>query len=289
MEPLLKKILIVILSAAVVAPTVIVLYHYMSVSDQASNPLSYVPENSTSVAEINYNGTSMYAFYASGSPVLMLENAESLLNVNTSSVTGISNTSSITSGLGISLSTWGTIHGFQIYRIRINETGFRTLNSKFPSFALAFLKPIEANLSVNLYAYNPFGFSFVIGSIDSLNHSISAYSGSANFVSRSAYFNNSSNLSFYVSGGNSSLFSSVTGNITMNSTQIFLNMESTKLYSMYNISKPQMNFTIFRAAWVDPLQLEITSKSGLADITGTASLNNATGAYENFFTAYFNP
>jgi len=287
MEPLLKKILIVVLSAAVIAPTAIVLYHYMSVSDQASNPLSYIPENSTFVTEINYNGTSMYAFYVSGSPLLMLENAESLLNVNASSVTGISNASSLTSGLGISLSTWGTVQGFQIYRIKINETGYNALNSKIPLFGQAFLKSLEKNISLNLYAYNPFGLSFVIGSLNSLNYSINAYSTSANFLPHSAYFNNSSNLSFYVSGGNSSFIRSITGNITMNSTQVYVNMESAKLYNLSIVSRPQTNFTGFRAVWTNPLQLEITSRYGLANLAGNTTLNNITNSNENFFTTYF--
>jgi hypothetical protein len=291
MEPVLKKVLIVILSVAVVAPTAIVLYHYMSVSDQASNPLAYIPDNSTMVAGINYNGTQMYAFYASGSPALVVENLESLLSLNTSSVTGVSNTSNsspLTSSLGVSLSTWGTVHGFQIYRVKINETGFNTINSKFPSFVAGFLKPIEANLSINLYAYNPYGLSFIVGSLNSLNHSINAYAGSHNFVSHSSYLNSLSNMSFYISGDNSSLFRSVTGNVTMNSTQVYFNMASTKLYDMYNISRQDKNFTNFSAVWNTPLQLEIKLGIGLGNPGSMLKALNLTGVNQNYFAAYLN-
>lgn len=289
MEPVLKKVLIVILSLAVVAPTAIVLYHYMSVSDQASNPFAYIPSNSTMVAGINYNGTEMYAFYASGSPGLVIENAESLLTLNTSSVAGVSNSSnasSLTSGLGISLSTWDTVHGFQIYRIRINETGFNAINSKFPSTVAGFLKQMESNLSLSLYAYNPYGLSFIVGSQNSLNHSINAYTGNDNFVSHSSYLKGLSNLSFYISGDNSSLLRSITGNITMNSTEIYFNMASTKLYEMYNISRQDTNFTNFSAIWNTPLQLEIKLGIGLGNPASMLRVLNLTGLNQNYLTAY---
>lgn len=291
MEPILKKVLIVILTVAVVAPTAVVLYHYMSVSDQASDPLAYIPENSTMVAAINYNGTGMYAFYASGSPALVIENAEALLNLNTSSITSVSNTSnlsSLTSGLGISLSTWGSVHGFQIYRIKINETGFNGINSKFPSFIAGILKPIESNLSLNLYAYNPYGLSFIVGSLYSLNSSINAYTRNDNFVSHSSYLNDASNLSFYISGENSSSFRSITGNITLNSTQVYFNMASAKLYDMFNVSRPEMNITNLSVVWNNPLQLEIRLPVGLGNTGMLTGAFNLTGLNQNYFTEYIN-
>ena len=289
MEPILKKVLIVILSVAVVAPTAIVLYHFMSVSDQASDPLSYIPENSTMVAAINYNGTEMYAFYASGSPALIIENAEALLSLNTSSITSVSNNSnisSLTSGLGISLSTYSTVQGFQVYKIRINETGFNTINSKLPSFVSGILKPIENNLSLNLYAYNPYGLSFIVGSLGSLNHSMSAYSRNYNFASHSSYLNDSSNLSFYVSGDNSTIFRSITGNVTLDSTQVYFNMASTKLYDMFNFSRPEMNLTNFSAVWNSPLQLEISLPVGLGNTGNMLSVLNLTKENQNYFTMF---
>lgn len=291
MDILFKKVLIIIVSAAVVAPTAFVLYHYMSVSDQASDPLAYIPSNSTLVAGINYNGTKMYAFYESGTPSIMIENAQSLLDLNTSSIAGVSNssnTSSLTSGLGIGFSTWGIVHGFQIYRIKINETRFGAINSKFPSFMEGYLKDLESNLSLNLYAYNPYGFSFVVGSLNSLNNSINAYAGGENFVSRSAYLSSLSNLSFYISGSNHTLFRSVTGNVTMNSTQVYFNMasESKGLHDIYNISRQWVNLTNFSAVWNTPLQLEIKLGIGMGIKGNILQLFNLTGMNQSYFATY---
>lgn len=243
MTPLAKRVLVVIIAAAVIVPAVYVLNQQSNYIKKQSNPYNFVPSTSSAVLKAQINGTDLYLFGANGSMALILPvTVETLqLGLNITSPNGTSSTQ---------------IHSYAVYRNQqiysVENVSMSTISDvgKYVGggfFSLVSMLPI--NLTGTLYASDSGQAGMVLGNLSAVKASILSSQTGETFASNaSRYLDSKSNYTFYLSPSNVSGVSFITGNISDGHSLIYVGFSGNnslgtfffQMNSTYNISISSM-------------------------------------------------
>ena len=214
MKPLLKAIIVIIIAVGVAVPSGYIAYR----SFASSNPsmINFVPENSTAVIRADYNGTQFYVFDSGN-------NTGIVINIGVNQVSSVlSGTGSNTSGntsVSVTPTYLKSYDGYRIYYLsNISISLNSTLGNLFGVYAGNTVNLTSFMHNNTIYIAELSGTTVTIGSLRSVEYSISAMSGGKSFSAKeSAYFKSGSNVSIYLNYTNA-YFRSFTGNIFYNSS-----------------------------------------------------------------------
>lgn len=224
-----KRILVIIIAIAIIIPTVYLAYAIYLKGAAQQDPVSYVPSNSSFVAKYHSQNGTTYFFFSNGSYGL----------VTTTSIGGfmpVANNTTISgfSNLSLNFSIVEVYHGVQIFElsnISVNESILaamgRSLGVNESILALLPLVPSFNITNVSIYLANPATGVLAVGNLNGVENSIYAHESGQTFMSKSMiHFNSTSNVSFYYTPQNTSLIMHISGNITDNSTHIFIKVSN---------------------------------------------------------------
>ena len=274
MKPLLKAIIVIIIAVGVAVPSGYIAYRSFTTSNPSM--INFVPENSSAVIRADYNGTQFYVFNSGN-------NTGMVINIGVNQVSSVlSGTGSNTSG-NTSISVTPTyLKSYDGYRIYYLSNISISLNSKLGNLSsIHALNAINLSSFINnntIYIAELSGTTVSIGTLRSVEYSISAMSGGKSFSAKeSAYFKPGSNVSVYLNYSNA-YFRSFTGNI-------FYNYSSFQIvFSNHTIAQNAFNAVRFitnvTSVSLSGTELNVTLSVGvnyfngnLTRLLGTAPLN----------------
>ncbi|MCL6089620.1 MAG: hypothetical protein M1393_01075 [Candidatus Thermoplasmatota archaeon] len=217
MLPLIKGIVIAVVTAALVIPTG---YYIYSDFNNASPPLvSFVPADSAIVLRGDYNNTSFYAYSYNNTTGI-------IANLNFQQLTGnitINKLSNGTSGINVTAhpSLYGEYEGYQIFE-------FSNVSVSIPAIVNLPKIPVSLNIIDNFseilhnntfYASPVSGNLVALGTNLSVRDAIDAHLTGNNFQGLAVkYFNGTSDYSVYV-GLSNRYFMHLSANVFANETQ----------------------------------------------------------------------
>ncbi|MGC8645527.1 MAG: hypothetical protein ACP5UO_04585 [Thermoplasmata archaeon] len=189
MKKSVKMAIIAIVGAVVVVMATVFAYSIIVNQQPSTSPLSYIPNNSSLVLYVNYNGTKAFIFHWENDTALLLNAA----NVKGSNI-------SIPYGnhtFHMNMTLYKSYRGYQIFSLNVSAILPETKNySKY----LSYFNVNETN--VTIFSYIPYGSSIVLGSLPAVEGSIDAYLSDNGFRNGSL-LNQDNNISFYYSPKNS--------------------------------------------------------------------------------------
>ncbi|MEM0140066.1 MAG: hypothetical protein QXZ44_05600 [Ferroplasma sp.] len=224
MKPFTTKILVIIIAAAIIAPTAYFAYEYYNKTNvtQFSQPYAYMPGNSTMIASAHQNGTQYFIFEVS-SQFGIVANISSIQNINSTlhSKSGISpeySTSSgnigFLSGSNVSTSTYDHITLYEIKNVNLSALLGNIINSNITG--------IQNNRTINIYAYITSNNYVVIGEINAVHDSILAHSSNKTALKYRSYLNQNDNISLYYNLSSIQKLQYLTLNSTSNITTMHI-------------------------------------------------------------------
>lgn len=233
MKPRTRKILIILIAVAIVAPAAYFAYEYYAVSSVPSSvqPFEYIPGNSTMISSVHTNGTSYYVYMDGGSiGVVANMSAISRLDPNLTGANNPATTSEaghakIFSGSNVKTITYDRVTVYEIQNINVTGILKNSLNITGEHLA---------NTTINIFAYDTSGSFIVIGEQKAINESISIHLTSKDAVKLKGYINQNSNVSLYYRMNNTiPTISYITLNSTANKTYVNMIPTSTNSATMY--------------------------------------------------------
>ncbi len=214
MKPLLKAIVVIAIAIGIAVPSGYIAY----ISFVSSNPsmIDFVPENSTAVIRADYNGTQFYIFNSGNDTGVVINiginQVSSLFKGSASNVSG--NTS-----FSVTPAYLKSYDGYRIYYLsNVSISLGRSLGNLSSAFAGSTINLSSFLRNNTIYIAELSGATVSIGTLRSVENSISAMSGGKNFrTQESTYFKSGSNVSIYLNYSNV-YFKSITGNIFYNTS-----------------------------------------------------------------------
>jgi hypothetical protein len=231
-KPLIVKIIVIIIAAAIVAPSAYFAYEYYSKSNvpQSVQPFEYIPGNSTMISTVHYNGSEYFLYIDGGSfGVVANISAISLTNSNLSGLNSqpaVSGTGNPFSGPNVKTITYDHTTVYEIRNVSIS--GILGILDNYSGNNLN-------NTTVNIFAYDTSGNLIVMGEQKAINESIASHMTSKDAVQFKSYLNQTSNISIYYRfNGTFYGISYITMNSTANKTYINIIWEN-KDYTVDNL------------------------------------------------------
>ncbi|MEM0157742.1 MAG: hypothetical protein QXN26_06775 [Thermoplasmataceae archaeon] len=265
MKPLLKAILVIAIAVGIAVPSGYIAYQ----SFVSSNPsmINFVPENSTAVIRADYNGTQLYIFNSGN-------NTGVVINMGISQVSSVfkgsaSNVSGNTS-VSVSPTYLKSYDGYRIYYLsNVSISLGRTLGNLSSVYAGNTINLSSFIHNNTIYIAELSGATVSVGTLRSVEYSISAMSGGKSFSSQeSRYFKSGSNVSIYLNYSNI-YFHSVTGNIFYNTSSfqiVFTNQTIAK--SAFQVIGTLRNVTSLS---INNNEVNVTLSVGMNYLNGNLS------------------
>ncbi len=255
MKPIILKIIIILVSAAIIAPAGYYAYQYFNTSNQANtyDPMEYIPGNSTFISTVNENNSLYYIFYDDNSFGIVLNASnDNIINNNYVSY-AIGNNSGLNSNINLTSSTYKGVTVFEAKNVSVNLILSQFIGNKNVT-----------NETMNLYFYLISDKYVVMGEHNAINNSIIANKDNKNAHSLDSYININQNLSMYYALKNKSMnINYITVNSTNNNT--FINI------TPYNMTNFEQNITKFEA---ELTILEELNNTKLTNISGISNITN---------------
>ena len=270
MQPLLKTVLIVIIAVGVAVPAGY--FAYVTFSNSNPQLAQFVPLNSTSVARIDYNNTTIYAFSGSSDSGFV---ADVGLSQITGDLSGIGNSSSNSTAISITPEPAGTFHGYNIFSLTLTNVSLPINNSSIDtsilnSTNLANYTTVPVNLT--LYIAELSGAMVSVGNLSSVHDSIISQTSGQNFaVVQNLYFDNSANASIYVNESNP-YFYKLWANVFTDHTNLSIQFVNSTVAGEVNAFLGMSNLTSYSDLNKETGFLNVTLNFGFANY-GSASLN----------------
>ncbi len=231
MNAKLKLAIAVGIAIVIIVPVSILAYNAYVSSQE--NPLNFIPSNSTMVLKINYNNSTYYAFGGKSGIGLLIPISKGF---------GVGNSNLTFNNTTIPIVKYGTIGGFQVYKISAYDTIYnfitnRTSNISFPtSFNFNFSGNLNSYFpsifNFSLYLFQPYSNYIFLGSLDELNYSIAANNQGSNFSHIKSYLSGNGMIDFYFNEYNITAW----GNVSSSSVYIYISGNSTFISNLYNYS-----------------------------------------------------
>jgi len=233
MIPRTRKILVILIAAAIVAPAAYFAYEYYVKSDVPTSiqPFEYIPGNSTMISSVHTNDT-VYYVYMDGGSIGVVANMSAISHLdsnltatnNPATVSGTGN-AKLFSGSNVKTITYDRVTVYEIQNVNVTGILKNILNISGKHLA---------NTTMNIFAYDTSGSFIVIGEQKAINESISIHLTSKDAVKLKGYINQNSNLSLYYRVNNTiPTISYITLNSTANKTYVDIIPTSINSVTMY--------------------------------------------------------
>ncbi len=240
MTPLVKRLLVIVIAAAVVIPSAYLIIQQTRTIGKQSDPFSYIPAQPNAVLQANVNGTSLYVFSENGSFAIILPVDVSTFQAGIELTSG--NSSSPTS-----VTQFGMFSNQQIYLVtNFSLSSISGFSSYIGGSLLTIVAGLPLNLSGNLYAADSGAAGMVIGNLSAVKSSISSFQTGNTFSDNARKFlDSASNFTFYASPLNLSGINYVTGNISDGHSSVYLSFSgNNSLGSFTYQGNLAYNFTV---------------------------------------------
>ncbi|WP_337860151.1 hypothetical protein [Ferroplasma sp.] len=194
MKPQTTKIIVIIIAAAIIAPSAYFAYEYYLESNisTSSQPFDYIPGNSTMISAVHNNGSEYFVYLDGGSfGVVANTSSTSILDSNFTSSNSAAITSSNNgnpfSGSNVKTSTYDGVTVYELQNVNISGLLVKLANYTGKNL----------NTTVNIFAYETSGNYVVMGEQNAINESIKDRLSSQDAVQLQGYLNQSYNVSAY--------------------------------------------------------------------------------------------
>jgi len=279
MKPILLKVIIILVAAAIIVPSGYYAYQYFNKSNEVAtyNPMDYIPGNSTFISTVNHNNSLYYIFYDDSSlGVVLNASNNNVINGNElsmlSSVNGINSNITLNhNNMTITSSTYKGVSVFEAKNVSLNLilseiTGNKNITNK----------------TINLYFYVISDKYIIAGEHTAIKDSIIANKDNKNACSLSNYINTNYNSSMYYALKNKS----------MNINYITLNSTANKTYvtiTPYNMTELKEKIYEAKLLETELNQSKTSNLTGIQNISKiTTNKDNATLEINIGFTGIIN-
>lgn len=277
-----KRILVIVIALAIIIPTAYFAYTLYIRGSASQDPVSYVPYNSSFVAKYNSANGTTYAFMSNGSYGIVTTSSFGSFVPSVSNNATLPGFSNLSFNLSIS-EVYQGVQIFEISNISINESIFAIIGNSLglneSLLALLPLIPAFSISNVSVYLANPATGVLTAGNLNGVKNAISAHESGQTFkAKRDIHFNSSSNISFYYIPLNTTSVLHISGNMTDNSTHIFVRTSNQTATQNMVLLLQLQNISGLNIRYYSNNLFEISFNVGYSGIFQLLSQFNLTGS-----------
>jgi len=254
MNSTLRYLLIVVVAALIIVPSVYIVMGLQNSDARATIPTDYIPSDSTAAGMITNNGTTYYPFISNGTVGMVLQASLSSIASGKSAAN-----LNITSSLLLQTSSYRGYSVFKISDLNILSLFNLGANATIMGYVYGFLN--QTNLSgitnVSIYASNPSSSVTIVGELQAVYRSIDSYLANDNIDPSMLSSPNNANMSLYYSqtGGN---ISHISANLTSSNLTVSIGFVSPMLSEAAHLAYLSISPGLFQMKMVGSSTLLIT-------------------------------